>query len=51
MKNALLFVMFSAPLAAKTEGRDMQADGIEAPYSSKEPLRIAIECSNNGRRQ
>jgi hypothetical protein len=32
-------------------GRDVQADGIDAPYSGKEPLRIAIECSNNGRRQ
>jgi hypothetical protein len=51
MKNALLFVMFSAPLAAQTEGRDVQADGIDAPYSGKEPLHIAVECSNNGRRQ
>jgi hypothetical protein len=31
--------------------RDVQADGIDAPYSGNDILRIAVECSNSGRRQ
>lgn len=31
--------------------RDVQANGLDAPYSGRDPLRIAVECSNNGRRQ